>query len=98
MIEIKAYQIYVYHFNARSLLLNVFFLNSIDCIGLEPSIYHFKVVGLATSIAPFIIHQVSSWFMLLSAVLASFSGDDFVICMFFSFEPIFFICNCIKVP
>ena len=46
---------------------------------------------------PFTICQASSWLMLLSTVFASFSGDDCVTCMYFVPEPIFYMCNCIKV-
>ena len=51
--------------------------------GLGPSEDCLKVVDLATVVAPLTICQESSWFMLLSAVLAFLFGDYHVTCILF---------------
>ena len=76
--------------------MNVFFVNCIDHAGLGPSADCLKVVDLATVVTLFTIYQKSSWFMLLSTVLAFLFGNDCVTCMLFAPEPIL-MCTCIKV-
>ena len=83
-VGIKINCIYIYHSNARLLLVYSFLFNNVDHTAPSTPAYIFKIVELSTFVTPLSICQESSQFVFLSKVFTFSLHGECVCCWFLS--------------